>query len=360
MKKVYLVIVLILCIGQVYGQKIMRQSTPSKLQPIKLTEVHEMVKNLADSIAINYIDGKKATILKNKLLTELKNGSFNQFTDKQSLGSHLSKILTGWSNDKHFNIILAGQRKMMPRSYDHFANQNYFFEKMERLNGNIAYIKFDRFIPPENAGSLITSAMLFAANSNAVIIDLRDNVGGSPQTASMLAGFFMKKPTLININYTRATDIKQETWSAETVVTINSTNQKISTDELEKLKKLPVYILTSDYTFSAAEMFSSSLQGHKRATLVGETTGGGGHGIRPFKIAQGFTAFIPFNRHYHPVTKLGWEVVGIQPDIPSTASDALRVAQIHILKGLQKKPKHDSNISEYLKNLEVKTYDYSK
>jgi C-terminal processing protease CtpA/Prc len=147
--------------------------------------------------------------------------------------------------------------------------------------------------------------MLFAANSEALIIDLRDIMGGSPQAASMLAGFFMKEPTLININETRRTGVKQETWSAETDVTINSTNQNISTSDLEKLKTIPVYILTSDYTFSIAEIFSSSLQGHNRATVVGETTGRGGHGIRPFKIPEGFTAFIPFNRHYHPITKKG-------------------------------------------------------
>lgn len=352
MKKIYLVALLVFCIGQTFGQRMIRKGGPSKPEPIKLSEVHKMVKNLADSIAVNYIDGKKASLLKEKLLKELKEGNFNQFKDKHVLGRHLSKVLTTWSNDKHFNILLAGQRKMMPRSYDHFASQNYFFEKMERLNGNIAYIKFDRFIPPANAGSLVISTMLFAANSNAVIFDLRDNMGGSPQMVSMLVGFFMKEPTLININDTRATGVKQETWSAETDVIINSTNQKISTTDLERLKNLPVYILTSDYTFSAAEMFSSSLQGHKRATVVGEKTGGGGHGIRPFKIAEGFTAFIPFNRHYHPVTKKGWEVVGIQPDIPCAEADALRITQISILKELQKKPKHDSKISTYLKELE--------
>ena len=353
MKNTFLVIGLILSISQVFGQRTMGQNESAESQSIELSEVHEMVKNLADSIAVNYIDGKKAPILKEKLLTELKEGKLDSFNEKQALAKHLSEILKTWSNDKHFSIALAGQRQMMPRSYDHFANQNYFFEKLEHLNGNIAYIKFNRFIPPGNAGSLVVSAMLFAANSDAVIIDLRDNMGGAPQTVGILAGFFMKEPTLININDTRATGVKQETWSVETDVIINSTNQEILTTDLEKLKNSPVYILTSDYTFSAAELFSSALQGHKRATVVGEATGGGGHGIRPFKIAQGFTAFIPFNRHYHPVTKKSWEVVGIQPDIPCTAADALRVAQISILKELQKKPNHDTKIIDYLKELEA-------
>ena len=356
MKKISLVITLVLCIGQSFGQIRMTKTWPSKPQPINLSQVHKMVRNLADSIAINYIDEKKAPILEEKLLAELKEGNLDHFIEKQELASHLSKTLKTWSNDKHFNIAIAGQRKMMPRSYDHFANQNYFFEKMEHLNGNIAYIKFDRFIPPANAGGLIVSAMLFAANSNAVIIDLRENMGGSPETVGLLAGFFMNKPTLININDIRASGGKYETWSAKTDVTINSSKNSSPTTDLEKLKKLPVYILTSDYTFSAAEMFSSSLQGHKRAKVVGEKTGGGGHGIRPFKISQGFTAFIPFMRSYHPVTKQGWEVIGIQPDIPCTASDALRIAQINILRELQKEPNHNTKIATYLKELETQEH----
>ena len=355
MKYAFLVIGLVLSISQVFGQRTMGQSEPTEPQSIELSEVHEMVKNLADSISVNYIDGKKAPILKEKLLTELKEGNLDSFTEKQALAKHLSEILKTWSNDKHFSIALAGQRQMIPKSYGHFTNQNYFFEKMEHLKGNIAYVKFNRFIPPANAGSLVVSAMLFAANSDAVIIDLRNNMGGAPQTVSLLAGLFMEKPTLLDINEIRSTGDKYETWSAETNVIINSSNLTIPTSDLEKLKKLPLYILTSDYTFSAAEMFSSSLQGHNRATLVGETTGGGAHGIRPFSISQGFTAFIPFARHYHPLTKKCWEVVGVQPDIPCAAADALRIAQINILKDLQNKPDHDTIITEYLKELEIET-----
>jgi len=353
-KNIFLTLGLVLSISQAFGQIRITDSRPKDPIPIERSEVHEMIKSLADSIEVNYIIAEKATMLKEKLLTELENGKFDSFINKQALSEHLSQQLKTWSNDKHFMITLAGQQQVMPRSYDHFANQNYFFEKLEHLNGNIAYIKFNRFIPPGNAGSLVVAAMLFAANSSAVIIDLRDNMGGSPQTASMLAGFFFEKPTLININETRATGVKLETWSVETDVIISSTNMEIPTSYLEKLKNIPVYILTSDYSFSAAEMFSSSLQGHKRATVVGEKTGGGGHGIRPFEISEGFTAFIPMNRHYHPVTKECWEVVGIQPDIPCAAADALRIAQIAILKEQQKNPDYDIRITEYLKELETK------
>ena len=361
MKKVYLVIVLTLCIGQVFGQRIMIQSGPTEAVPIELNEVHEMVKNLADSIQVNYIIAEKASMLKENLLKELKNGKFDHINEKNDLAKHLSNLLVTWSNDKHFRVMVAepaGERLMMPSSYDHIAKDNYAFKKMEHLNGNIAYIKFNRFIPPSYSGSLITSAMLFAANSDAVIIDLRNNIGGSPHTVAMLAGFFMKEPTLLTINYTRSTDTKEETWSTEADVRINSSNPNnfiVPTATLERLKNIPLYILTGDHTFSAAEMFSFSLQGYKRAKIVGKNTYGGGHGINPFEMAQGFTAFIPFTRYYHPVTKESWEVVGVKPDIPCDAADAKRVAQISILKELQKKPKHDSKIPDYLKELQAQS-----
>ena len=358
MKNLFLAIGLVLSISQSFGQMRIMNSGPKEPISIELNEVHEMVKNLADSIEVHYIISEKAPMLKKNLLKELKKGSFDKFKEKNALAEYLSQLLVSWSNDGHFLILKAepaGERLVMPSSYDHLAKDNYAFEKLEHLNGNIAYIKFNRFIPPAYTGTLISSAMLFAANSDAVIIDLRDNFGGSPETVSLLAGFFLKEPTLLTINYTRANDSKEETWSSEADVRINSSNPDnfiIPTSSLERLKNIPVYILTSKRTYSAAELFSSSLQGYKRAKTVGENTGGGGHGITPYEIAQGFTAYIPMARYYHPLTKESWEVVGVTPDIPCPASDAKRIAQITILKELQEKPDHDVNIDDYLKELE--------
>ncbi len=92
MKNTFLVIGLILSISQVFGQT-MVQKQSAESQAIELNEVHEMVKNLADSIAVNYIDGKKAHILKEKLLTELQEGKLNSFNQKQALAKHLSEVL---------------------------------------------------------------------------------------------------------------------------------------------------------------------------------------------------------------------------------------------------------------------------
>ena len=92
MKNTFLVIGLILSISQVFGQT-MVQKQSAESQAIELNEVREMVENLADSIAVNYIDGKKAHILKEKLLTELQEGKLNSFNQKQALAKHLSEVL---------------------------------------------------------------------------------------------------------------------------------------------------------------------------------------------------------------------------------------------------------------------------
>jgi len=359
MKNLFLAIGLVLSISQAFGQIRIMNSGSKEPIPIELSEVHEMVKNLADSIQVNYIFAEKASMLKENLLKELKNRKFDHINEKNDLAKHLSNLLVTWSNDGHFLILKAepaGERLVMPSSYDHLAKYNYAFEKLEHLNGNIAYLKFNRFIPPAYTGSLISSSMLFAANSDALIIDLRDNIGGSPETVGLLAGFFLKEPTLLSINYTRATDSKEEIWSSEADIKINSSNPDnfiIPTGALERLKNIPVYILTSKRTFSAAEMFSSSLQGYDRVKTVGENTGGGGHGINPYEIVQGFTAYIPMANYYHPLTEESWEVVGVKPDIPCTETDAKRIAQITILKELQEKPNHDTKINDYLKELEI-------
>lgn len=96
--------------------------------------------------------------------------------------------------------------------------------------------------------------------------------------------------------------------------------------------KKPVYVLTSRRTFSGAEEFSYNLKNLKRATLIGETTGGGAHPGDMVKVAPHFQVFIPGGRAISPITKTNWEGTGVEPDVKVAADDALRVAQVMALK----------------------------
>src|SRR5262249_49738165 len=94
----------------------------------------------------------------------------------------------------------------------------------------------------------------------------------------------------------------------------------------KRLGGKPVYVLTSKQTFSGAEEFCYNLKNLKRATLVGETTGGGAHPVRGQRIDEHFMIGVPFARAINPISKTNWEGTGVEPDVQVAAADALRTA----------------------------------
>jgi C-terminal processing protease CtpA/Prc len=111
----------------------------------------------------------------------------------------------------------------------------------------------------------------------------------------------------------------------------------------------PVYVLTSRRTFSGAEECAYDFQTQKRATLVGETTGGGANPGDDFGLAHGFLAFIPTGRAINPVTHTNWEHVGVKPDISVAAAKAQQTAHVAILRTLLAEAK-DAELREELQD----------
>jgi hypothetical protein len=97
---------------------------------------------------------------------------------------------------------------------------------------------------------------------------------------------------------------------------------------------MDIYILTSKKTFSAAEEFTYNLKNLKRATIIGETTGGGAHPGGTRVATDRFVVWVPTGRAINPITNTNWEGTGVQPDIEVKAADALMVAQVKALEGL--------------------------
>ena len=108
-------------------------------------------------------------------------------------------------------------------------------------------------------------------------------------------------------------------------------NEITSTYTLDKVEgrrfiNEKIFVLTSNRTFSCAEEFAYDLKNLKRATIVGETTGGGAHPVRTIKIHDNFEANVPTGRAINPITKTNWEGVGVIPDIKVKKEDALKKA----------------------------------
>lgn len=187
---------------------------------------------------------------------------------------------------------------------------NFEFRKVEVLDGNVGYLDLREFVPHPGARETAAAAMRFLRHTDAIIIDLRRNSGGGGELVRYLSSYFFgSQPVLLNTFYNRLDDATRERW----------------TEAVDGAKRpdVPLYLLTSRYTFSAAEDFAYSLKHLGRAKVIGERTGGGAHPSIDRQLPADFVLLLPIARAIHPVTKGNWEGVGVAPDVEVPAEQAL-------------------------------------
>jgi hypothetical protein len=243
-------------------------------------------------------------------------GDYDTITNPYAFARRLTSDLRAICRDKHLRV--------RPRApVDRRANQdrsaapqapgagNYGFVRAEVLAGNVGYIKFNGFSETPDAQSTAAAAMAFVANSEALIFDLRNNGGGSPSMIVFLSGYLFDEPVHLNSFHNRLEGSVRDTYSAKDVP-----GRRYGQDK-------PVCVLTSGSTFSAAEEFTYNLKHLGRATIVGETTGGGAHPVMSYAMNKYFSMSVPFARAVNPITKTNWEGVGVKPHVEVPADQAL-------------------------------------
>jgi len=249
--------------------------------------------------------------------------------DPQQFAQAVSSELHASGNDKHLNLIyssdlLAPDTDPTPAEIAHDKQETVLHNAGVRgaqwLPGNIGYIRINGFPgdSPE-VRKTIDAAMATIANTDALIIDLRRNGGGDPSSLDYWMGYFFAKTTeLTSIRWTAPKPHVDRQFSAPQV------------GSARYLK--PIYVLTSARTFSCAEQFTYDLRALHRASVVGETTGGGANPGEFHRLTDHFAVFIPTGRAYNPYTKTNWEHTGIAPDVSVAAMDALVTAYAQALK----------------------------
>jgi hypothetical protein len=217
----------------------------------------------------------------------------------------------------------AGGRRIIrePGGATGAATGTLGLEKVETLGGNLGYLDFSLFDPSDEAQAKVSEAMNRLSDTDALIIDLRRCRGGARNTITLLMSYFFDKSVHLSDAYDRVANRTDESWSLADVPG-------------KRYARKDVYILTSSFTFSAAEDVSYTLKNLQRATIVGETTGGGAHPVRGRRLNDHFFVMVPFARYISPVTKTNWEGVGVEPDVRVPAAHALKVAQLAALKKL--------------------------
>ena len=257
---------------------------------------------------------------------------YDQITSAKQFATTLTNDLQAISHDKHLRVryshdsIPDREPRREPTAEEREQRRrdliwmNHGFGKVERLRGNIGYLEFFNFMDEDLGADTVAAAMNFINGTDALIIDMRNNGGGNPAMVALVCSYlFGPEPVHLNDLYWREGNRTEEFWTRKEVAGKRYLNKD-------------VYVLTSKRTFSGAEEFTYNLKNLKRATIVGETTGGGAHPGGGFRISEHFGMFVPTGRAISPITKTNWEGTGVAPDISVPADQALLVARLMALK----------------------------
>ncbi|SHG35313.1 S41 family peptidase [Pedobacter caeni] len=302
-------------------------------------QISDLVDSVSASLKKHYIFPDKADAMVKYMKAQLQKGVYKKLVNPQQLAQQIHNDIRGIHYDAHLHIAyepqmqapkaLSPEQLARARKEELSAEKenNFNLQKVEVLPGNIGYFRFNGFTSQTAAAqATLNAALTFLSNTKVLMIDLRFNGGGSA-TAPLSSYFFKDKTHLFdNVN----------TFSKDT---LSFYTDPSSTTGL--VLTMPVYIITSKNTASAAEAFSASMQALKRATIVGDTTLGVSHQTGFFPLGNGFLAKIPFARPVSTSVFKDWEGTGVIPDVVITEEKGLVGAQEIVYRDLMQKAATD-------------------
>lgn len=291
-----------------------------------------LVSSLLVQLNEKYIFPEVAGEMEQSIRMRLSSGEYDTVDSDKGFAAVMTQHLQEVSHDKHLRVFYHStpvaqaedetEGKKWPDWYPQWAMQhNFGFHRVERLPGNIGYLDLRSFDAPEvGAAETAVAALNFLANTHALIIDLRQNIGGWPEMVAFVTSYLFDEIVHLNDMYSRESDSIQQFWTLPYVPGTRYGGKK------------PVYVLTSSATVSGGEEFTYNLKNLKRATIVGETTSGAAHPGDIFHLDEHFEVFIPTGRPINPVSGTNWEGTGVIPDISVPANDAFNAAHVLALK----------------------------
>jgi hypothetical protein len=290
------------------------------------------VANIAQAVEDNYFDVARGRQIAADLRAEAASGKYDALKDDRDLATALTDRLKPF--DQHFTVRWtppepAGTaREPAARAApatDHGRRTNYGVRRVEVQPGNIGYIDLREFAhfqfgqPDQPARRAIDAALQLVAGTDALIIDLRNNGGGSPAMVGYLASAFTAKGAdIYNTFRTREGDVSEAPaeWHAA---------PRLQT---------PLYVLTSARTGSAAEALAYTLKNAGRARVVGEPSAGAANPGGAVAAGNGFSVFVSTGSPVSPITRTNWEGSGVMPDVAVPAATAFETAKALALEAV--------------------------
>lgn len=312
--------------------------------PVLLTSLQRSaaVESIATKISERYVFPDRVPAVVAKMKQSLVSGRYDT-PNPNIFAALVTEDLRAASGDRHMYLNFApaqfaaasagsgggGDSPELRKLWERQARRdNNGLTDMRILPGNVRYLRITGFEWVEDqTGAAYDAAMRFLHDGDAVIIDLRDNGGGSHSAVRYLLSHFMDGDQL-DMTFLEA---GQEPIQSRTLENLPA----------GRLKGKPLYILTNKRVGSAAEAFAYDVQQFHLGTLVGEGTAGAANNNEFWPVAPGFMLSCSHGRPVHPVSKSNWEGAGVKPDVASPAETALDTAHSLALATLLARPGSD-------------------
>lgn len=296
-------------------------------QALSNTARREIVTKIAAVVAQEYVHADVAARAADALLSTMRSGGYDNARTIADLAQQLTADLYGQSKDKHLAVTLAPNtiKDAPPASRaEAVRRSNGGVQRVEVLAANVGYLNLTSFWRLDEARDPLVDALRLLSRSDAVIVDVRANGGGSPETVAFLVGH------LLNERGTPLFDVVSRAGKRVRY----ATPADVGVDK----PKRPLYVLTSSRTFSAGEGFAFLLQERGLAEVVGEVTAGAANPGSSHPVSEGLTVTVPNGVVQTAHSGRNWEGSGVTPTMLVPAADALDVAHRRAVQRLGRTP----------------------
>lgn len=329
------------------GRSLTAQTSTSASSPapaIDATARRAVIDTLALLLRRHYVDADTGALIARHMESRLAAGAYDAITSPARFAEVLTVDLRAVNDDRHLNVtynpetpgqrpgpegIRMGSAPPPPPNPtvpppgavpDPVRRTNYGLGRVDVLAGNVGYLDIRGFSGARLVERAIVGALMYLEGTDAIILDLRRNGGGSPYSVNLIISHFTTADTVASLTVRNRSG--NQTFTRYTLPAVSGPRRPT----------VPLFVLTSGATASAGEDFAFVLKNMRRATIVGGTTAGAGHNNANLALGNGFNASVSFTRVVDPRTGAEWERVGVKPDVPVDQAKALEVAHALALK----------------------------
>ncbi|RSD20246.1 S41 family peptidase [Amycolatopsis eburnea] len=289
----------------------------------RVAQVNEVIRRLEAHYVFPAVAAKLADVLRGRL----DEGAYADVDDAE-FATLVTADLQSVNGDPHLRlrhhadpVADDGDAAMNSEDFRVEAElEGFGVAAVRRLAGNVGYLDTTMLYPAELAGPAISAAMTLLATTDALLLDVRRNRGGSPGTSALLQTYLVDEQVHYLDIYEREGDKTTQMWTLPYVPGPRFGGTK------------PIWVLTGPRTFSGGEDLAFSLQQQGRAKTVGEATRGGAHPREQYKVDTYLDVTVSIARSLHPETGENWEGTGVRPDLPVAADQAFDTAYALALK----------------------------